>query len=205
VNPGTLNLNSYKEVIMPQKKEIGPVYQIKITLKDFKPAIWRRVLVPGYYTLARLHRVVQYAMGWTESHLHCFRVGRECYSLPEPGTDWGDSGDRDSRRVRLEQIAPSEKMKFIYDYDFGDGWEHQILVEKILPPDPEMKHPLCLAGKGACPPEDVGGVWGYADFPAAISDPEHEEHDSLLEWVGGEFDPDKFDSENTNMALRMIK
>lgn len=190
---------------MPQKKEIGPVYQIKITLKDFKPAIWRRVLVPGHYTLARLHRVVQYAMGWTNSHLHCFRVGQERYSYPYPDTDWEDSGDRDSRRVRLEQIAPSEKMKFIYDYDFGDCWEHQILVEKILPPDPEMKHPLCLTGKGACPPEDVGGVWGYADFLAAISDPEHEEHDSLLEWVGGEFDPDKFDLENTNAVLRMIK
>lgn len=190
---------------MPQKKEIGPVYQLKITLKDFKPAIWRRVLVPGHYTLASLHRVVQYAMGWTESHLHCFSVGRERYSLPEPGTDWGDSGDRDSRRVRLGQIAPSEKMRFLYEYDFGDGWEHDILVEKILPPDPELKHPVCLKGKGACPPEDVGGVWGYAEFLEAICDPKHEEHDSWLEWVGDEFDPDAFDLEDTNAALRLIK
>lgn len=190
---------------MSQTKKIGSVYQLKITLKDFKPAIWRRVLVPGHYPLSRLHRVVQYAMGWTDSHLHCFRIGQDNYSLPMPGSDWEDSDDLDSRKVRLDQIAPRDKVKFIYEYDFGDGWEHDILVEKILPPDTELKHPVCLKGRGACPPEDVGGVWGYANFLEAILDPAHEEHDSYLEWVGGEFDPDAFDLEFTNRILRDIR
>ena len=190
---------------MTQIKKIGPVYQLKITLKDFKPVIWRRLLVPGHYPLSRLHRVIQYAMGWTDSHLHCFRVGEERYSLPVPGTDWEVSGDRDSRRVRLNDIAPRVKMKLIYEYDFGDGWEHDILVEDILPPDPELKHPVCLKGKGACPPEDVGGVWGYADFLEAMQDPEHKEHDNYRQWIGGEFDPDAFDLELTNRLLRDIK
>jgi len=190
---------------MAKTKEIGPVYQLKITLKGHKPAIWRRFLVPGHFTLARLHRVLQDVMGWMDCHLHCFAVGKKRYSFPYPDSDWGESGDRDSRRVRLEQVATQEKVKFLYDYDFGDGWKHEILVEKILPPDPMLKHPVCLKGKGACPPEDVGGVWGYSDFLAAISDPKHKEHDDYLEWVGGEFDPNAFDLEDTNAALRMIK
>lgn len=189
---------------MPWVK-IGSVYQLKITLRDFRPPIWRRALVAGHYTLADLHWVVQFAMGWTDSHLHHFKVGETYYSLPIPGTDWEDTHEEDSRKMRLDQIAPRAKMKFMYEYDFGDSWEHDILVEKILPPDPKMKHPVCLTGKGACPPEDVGGAWGYAEFLEAINDPEHEEHESYLEWVGGEFDPKAFDLEAANKALKRLK
>ncbi|MBI4769314.1 MAG: plasmid pRiA4b ORF-3 family protein [Chloroflexi bacterium] len=189
---------------MPWVK-IGPVYQLKITLLDLRPPVWRRVLVPGEFTLGDLHSVIQLAMGWTDSHLHRFDVGGTGYSLPYPGTDWEESGDEDSSDVRLDQVAPGENAKFMYEYDFGDSWEHEVLVEKISPPDPTMKHPVCLTGKRACPPEDVGGVWGYAEFLQAIRNPKHPEHDSMLEWVGGEFDPAAFDLEETNRALRSIK
>jgi hypothetical protein len=196
-------------VLMPAKparsKAASPIYQLKITLKGYRPPIWRRVLVPGDYTLAKLHWVMQYAMGWTNSHLRHFRVGETYYSLPIPGADWEDAGEADARRVKLAQVAPRVKAKFEYEYDFGDSWEHDVVVEKILPPEPGVKYPVCLAGKGACPPEDVGGVWGYADFLEAIADPKHEEHDRYLEWIGGEFNPDAFDPDEVNRALRRIK
>jgi len=192
---------------MPTKKSALPVpiYQLKITLRDFRPPIWRRVLVPAHFTLAQLHWVVQHAMGWTNSHLHHFKVGETYFSLPMPGTDWEELDERDSRQIRLEQAAPRVKAKLIYEYDFGDSWEHEVVVEKILPPDPKMKHPVCLKGKGACPPEDVGGVWGYANFLEAINDPKHEEHEMYLEWIGGEFDPEAFDLEEVNAALRRVR
>jgi hypothetical protein len=191
--------------MLTQSRISGPIYQLKITLKGFRPPIWRRVLVPADYKLSKLHWVMQYAMGWTNSHLHRFRVGHTYYSLPLPGTDWEDAGDEDSRRVTLAQIAPSAKTKFHYEYDFGDSWEHEIVVEKILPPEPGVKYPTCVRGTGACPPEDVGGVWGYAEFLRAIADPNHDQHEEYLEWIGGEFDPQAFDLEEVNRALRRIK
>jgi hypothetical protein len=106
------------------------------------------------------------------------------------------------RRFKLYQIAPAGGARFRYEYDFGDGWLHQVTVEKVLPADPEMRLPLCLKGKRACPPEDVGGVWGYENFLEAIRDPDHPEHDEYLEWVGGEFDPESFDIDDVNAALR---
>ena len=192
---------------MPGKKSTSsaPIYQLKIILRDSRPPIWRRVLAPADFTLAKLHWVIQHAMGWTNSHLHHFKVGEAYYSLPTPYTDRDELEERDSRKVRLDQIAPRAKMKLTYEYDFGDSWEHDVVVEKILPPDPALKHPVCLKGKGACPPEDVGGVWGYANFLEAISDLNHEEHEMYLEWIGGEFDPDAFDLDEVNAALRRVK
>ena len=191
---------------MPARKSTpsAPIYQLKITLRDSRPPIWRRVLVPADFTLAKLHWVIQQAMGWTNSHLHHFRVGETYYSLPAPYTDWDELNEKDSRKVRLDQIAPRVKAKFVYEYDFGDSWEHEIVVEKILP-EPGVKYPTCLKGKGACPPEDVGGVWGYAGFLEAIHDPNHEEHKMYLEWIGGSFDPEAFDLDDTNAALRRVK
>jgi len=191
---------------MPARKSTpsAPIYQLKITLRDSRPPIWRRVLVPADFTLAKLHWVIQHAMGWTNSHLHHFRVGETYYSLPAPYTDWDELNEKDSRKVRLDQIAPRVKAKFVYEYDFGDSWEHEIVVEKILP-EPGVKYPTCLKGKGACPPEDVGGVWGYAGFLEAIHDPNHEEHKMYLEWIGGSFDPEAFDLDDTNAALRRVK
>jgi len=188
-------------------KSFGPIdliYQLKITLRDFRPPIWRRVLVPGMFTLHKLHQVIQIAMGWSDSHLHRFLVDGIYYSAPYPDSDWQDTDDEDSRRITLGQIA-SLNRKFKYEYDFGDGWEHEIVVEKVLLPEPGAMYPQCLKGKGACPPEDVGGVGGYANFLEAIRDPNHAEHQMYVEWIGGEFDPTAFDLAATNQALQRVK
>ncbi|OGG46673.1 MAG: hypothetical protein A3F84_07475 [Candidatus Handelsmanbacteria bacterium RIFCSPLOWO2_12_FULL_64_10] len=184
---------------MPAKSAI---YQLKITLRDSRPPIWRRVLIPGDFSLHKLHRVAQIAMGWTDSHLHQFTVGGTYYGEPHPDDEMEMN---DERRFTLNRIAPREKSKFAYEYDFGDSWDHEVLVEKIFPPEPGVKYPLCVKGKRACPPEDVGGVWGYDTFLKAICDPKHEEHDSYLEWIGGEFDPEAFDLDEINQELRRIK
>lgn len=189
---------------MPRVKT-GPVYRLKITRRRTSPPIWRRVLVPGHYTLEKLHEVIQIAMGWTDSHLHLFRIGKTLYGLPNPYSGGWDLEMLDSRPVRLDQIVPEPKTKFMYEYDFGDSWEHDVLVEKILPPDPKLKHPVCLKGQGACPLEDIGGVWGYANFLEAIADPSHPDHAMYTEWVGDEFDPAAFDLEANNAALQRIK
>ena len=185
---------------MPSKTHI---YQIKVTLKDSKPPIWRRIQVPCNITLAELHRILQAVMGWWDYHLHQFIVGRTYYGVPHP--DYDDYVDmRDESQVRLNQIV-DEGSKFVYEYDFGDSWEHVLLVEKALEPEPGQAYPVCIKGKRARPPEDVGGVWGYEEFLEAIGDPDHPEHDDYLEWVGGEFDPEEFDLDAANEALGALR
>jgi len=184
---------------MPSKTQI---YQIKVTLDESKPPIWRRILVPGDVTLEKLHYVLQAAMGWTNFHLHQFTVGQTCFGVPHP--DYGFEM-RDERRVKLSQIAPGEGFKFRYEYDFGDSWLHNLLVEKVLDPEPGQQYPVCIKGKRACPPEDVGGIWTYDTFLKAIRDPDHPEHGMYLEWVGGEFDPEAFDLDETNEILRGLR
>jgi hypothetical protein len=178
------------------------IYQIKVTLNESKPPIWRRILVAGDVNLEKLHYVLQVAMGWTNSHLHQFIVGQTYYGEPHP--DYG-SEMREERRVRLNQVARGEGITFIYEYDFGDSWMHTLLVEKILSPEPGQQYPVCVEGQRACPPEDVGGVWGYEEFLGAIRDPDHPEHEDYLEWVGGEFDSEEFDLEETNGILRDLR
>ncbi|MBN1429622.1 MAG: plasmid pRiA4b ORF-3 family protein [Anaerolineae bacterium] len=181
-----------------RSKSEAPIYQIKITLKDSKPPIWRRLLVPGDVTLGNLHDIIQTAMGWYDCHLHQFILGGVYYGVPSD-EDWYDV--EDESRYKLNQIAPREKSQFTYEYDFGDSWHHIILVEKILPPDPSQDLPVCVKGKRACPPEDVGGIWGYDTFLEAINDPDHEEHDEYLEWIDDAFDPEEFDLDTINGRL----
>lgn len=157
---------------MATKNKSTEIYQIKVTLRGSKPPIWRRIQVPGDISLGKLHRILQIVMGWTDSHLHQFIVGRTYYGQPDPNYG-SDLEMRNESRVKLQQIAPGEKFKFIYEYDFGDSWEHELLIEKILPPETGVYYPRCLTGKRACPPEDCGGVWGYADFLDAIRDPNY--------------------------------
>src|SRR5262249_20713757 len=170
---------------MPQVKRGGeaPIYQLKVTLRDIRPPIWRRIQVAGDTKLDKLHRIIQIVMGWTDSHLHQFVVGDAYYGTPDPELPEVES----ERRGRLSAVAPKEKAKFAYEYDFGDNWEHEILVEKILPPEPGVRYPRCLAGRRSGPPEDSGGVWGYADLLEALADPSHPEHDEFREWVGDDF------------------
>jgi hypothetical protein len=186
---------------MPTKSN-NLIYQLKITLRGSKPPIWRRLLVTDSITLYNLHRIIQAAMGWEDGHLHQFIIEDEYYGIPSP-EDWEPVVDE--RRRRLNQVVSSENDKFIYEYDFGDSWEHEILVEKIQPSEAGIKYPLCIKGKRACPPEDIGGVWGYEEFLEAMSDPNHNEHDSYIEWWGGEFDPEEFDLEHVNQVLQRIK
>ena len=181
----------------------NPIYQIKVTLKDTKPPIWRRLLVPGDFTLGDLHNIIQTAFGWWDYHLHQFIIGEVYFGVPYPGYD-DYLNMNDERKMRLHQITEREGFKFRYEYDFGDGWLHQVLVEKILPREPGQDYPVCIKGRRACPPEDVGGIWGYYYFLEAIADPEHEEHDQYLEWAGDEFDPAAFDLEGVNQALRAL-
>ena len=177
------------------------IYQIKVTLEESKPPIWRRILVPGDVNLQKLHYIIQVAMGWTNSHLHQFIVGQTYYGEPHP--DFGEEM-REERRVKLSQVALGEGDRFSYEYDFGDSWLHTVLVEKILPPEPGQQVPVCVKGRRAGPPEDVGGVWGYQEFLEAIGDRDHPEHKMYLEWIGGEFDPEEFDLEETNEILREL-
>jgi hypothetical protein len=181
------------------------IYQIKVTLKHSKPPIWRRIQVSGDISLGKLHRILQVVMGWSDSHLHQFVMHGVYFGEPHP--DYRDMGweMRDERRVKLNQIVQGEKSRLRYEYDFGDSWEHELMVEKILRPAPGVFYPVCLKGKRACPPEDVGGVWGYADFLEAIQYPDHPNHEDMLEWIGGEFDPDAFDLEEVNETLRHVR
>lgn len=177
------------------------VHQLKITLKDSKPPIWRRVQVASDISLAKLHAVIQVAMGWSNSHLHQFIVGETYYGQPDPEWDWEVKSERTGR---LSQVAPAPKDRFTYEYDFGDGWEHEVLVEEVLPAKAGMRYPVCLAGKRACPPGDCGGIWGYAEFLKAIRDRTHPDHEEMLDWIGGEFEPEAFDLPAVNRELREI-
>ncbi len=177
------------------------VYQIKVTLKGSKPPIWRRMQITSETTLVQLHRILQRVMGWEGSHLYQFVIGGIAYG--DPGMV-GELDVEDARTVTLAALVRGEKSKLLYEYDFGDSWEHELLVEKILPQDEGKRYPVCLTGKRACPPEDCGGVWGYASFLEAIHDPEHPEHEEMLEWIGGEFDPEVFDLDEVNMELQRL-
>jgi len=178
--------------------DLRQTYQLKVTLRYIKPPIWRRVLVENSVPLSDLHVILQIAMGWTDSHLHQFRVGDRTIGEPDPdfGPDLEDELD-----VRLRDVLREKGDAFVYEYDFGDGWVHQVELQKVMPFDPDMPLPLCTAGRMACPPENVGGPPGYSEFLKAIGDPQHPDHDDTLEWVGGGFDPQAFDRGEVNVLL----
>jgi hypothetical protein len=165
------------------------VYQLKVTIMDTRPPVWRRVVVPADMTLARLHDVFQAAFGWWDCHLHEFEIGGVRYGVDD-GEGWEPPDDE--RRTRLADVAVAGS-SFVYVYDFGDNWRHKVVVEKVVPTERGVRYPLCTDGRRAGPPEDCGGTWGYREFLTAIADPTHDEHESMLEWVGGPFDPEAFD------------
>lgn len=181
------------------------LYQLKITLADSKPPIWRRVLVRSSLDLGDLHYVVQIAMGWTDSHLHCFCKGRDCYGPASEGQDdFGEPGFKDEEEVRISKLLKREKDHITYEYDFGDGWRHEILLEKILPDDGSVPFATCVTGRRACPPEDCGGIWGYGRLLQLLQDPSDPEYEETLEWVGEGFDPDLFDKDEVNELFREV-
>ena len=176
------------------------IYQLKVTLNGLKPPVWRRVLVPSNISLSKLHLVLQISMGWTNSHLHQFILNGVFYGIKDD--DFGfDMEIEDEEKYKLSQLLKSEKDALVYEYDFGDGWEHKVLLEKILPFDKSNQSPLCIKGKRACPPEDCGGVWGYQELLETLSNPDDSEYESMLEWLGGDFDPEAIDIEEINKML----
>jgi hypothetical protein len=177
------------------------VYQFKIILEDVKPKIWRRIQVPEKYSFWDLHVAIQDAMGWTDSHLHQFNITnpkdeQQIYiGIPDDEAFAGElppTIEGWNERIR-DYFFEKRHNQCHYEYDFGDGWTHVIKLEKILPAIQKFKYPVCVAGERACPPEDCGGVGGYENFLEIINDPEHEEYQSMLGWVGGKFDSEKFD------------
>ncbi|MGH2615611.1 MAG: plasmid pRiA4b ORF-3 family protein [Thermomicrobiales bacterium] len=177
------------------------VHQLKVTLLHSQPPIWRRIAVPSDMTLGALHYVLQLAMGWSDSHLHSFQIGKTTYGDPEMLQELGDA---DEWTASLARVAPSTRSRLLYTYDFGDNWEHDIQVEAVGPPAPGLQYPVCLAGRWAGPPDDCGGIWGYVDLLEALADPDHPEHDDMMEWTGGPIDPEAFDLEEVNRRLARL-
>jgi len=178
------------------------IYQIHILLKNSKPRIWRRVIISSDTLLSDLHKIIQTVMGWDNCHLHQFRKGNQFYQIPYDDDVWFGFSTIDYTGMQIDQLLLHEGDKIMYDYDFGDGWEHEIRLERILHPDTPLKFPVCIKGKRNCPPEDCGGVWGYDDLLEILANPQHEEYEEIMEWLGGEFDPDYFNLEEINEMLK---
>ncbi|CAM5798333.1 plasmid pRiA4b ORF-3 family protein [Rhizobacter fulvus] len=181
------------------------VYQLRLELLFIEPVIWRTILVPETLTLPKLDRVIQAAMGWTNSHLHAWQIDGRRYGVPDP--EWDPPGELlDERKFTVGSVLGEHIDEFFYDYDFGDGWEHRIAVDKRLAADTERNTwPMCIAGANACPPEDVGGPPGYMDFVQAMSDPMHNDHLQMWRWNGGPFDPTSFSLNDANRAIRKLR
>ena len=183
---------------------------LRIELQKVTPLVWRRILVSSHWTLASLHQYLQWVMGWTDTHAHEFRVGSgkvaPAWWIEELAQGTDTRGWRDERRVSVAAVVAElgEHGEFEYHYDMGDGWCHRIVVDS-LPPSRALLAlplPLCLAGENACPPENVGGPFGYADFLKILADPKHREYADRVRWIGGVFDPAGFDLNRINRDFK---
>jgi len=190
---------------MPTTKQAKPlqsIYQLHIELQEIQPTVWRTLWVPGNAKLSRLHRVIQSAMGWTNSHLHEFRIAGQCYGMDSFAEEFGGVAPLDESRFTIGKVLSDAVSEFEYEYDFGDGWRHHIRVQHILPATEYNNKPVCLGGENACPPEDVGGPGGFEEFVQVMSDPAHEDHLDLWRWHGGPFDRRGFDISAVNARIR---
>jgi hypothetical protein len=180
------------------------VLTLKITLLGAKPPIWRRLEVPASYHLGELHAALNTAMGWSDYHLHEFDIGGRRYGAPD--IDFSAEGDETlpEENVVLGDLARAGVKRLEYWYDFGDDWRHTVVIEKTGQGQEGVFYPRCIAGRGACPPEDCGGLWGFEDFKEAMADGAHPEHDSLKDWYGGDFDPGHFSAEEASKLLRTM-
>jgi hypothetical protein len=183
------------------------IYQLKVTLEDVSPAIWRRFQVPGRISLAGLHLVLQIVMGWENDHLYQFQVGRRVIDESGGGSSpverpFGGRSKEDAGAVELRSVAPKKGARLTYVYDFGDNWCHEVLVEQTTCPDGDPDRAVCLGGKRACPPEDCGGVWGYEEVLAAIADPKNPALAERRAWLGPNYHPDRFDPAAVTARLR---
>jgi Fe-S-cluster formation regulator IscX/YfhJ len=179
------------------------ILTLEIELRDVEPRVWRRIEVPSTLSFFDLHSTIMDAMGWRDTHLHEFTIGspgdRASLRIGIPDDEFPDEGVEAGWSVPISRhVAPGRSIDYIYDP--GDGWEHRITCLAEAPASPATRYPRCIAGARACPPEDVGGPAGYLDFLAATGDPAHEEHDAMLEWIGGEWDAEHFDPQ----AVRFV-
>lgn len=190
-----------KKAKSKKTSKTGDIYQLKITLRYTAPPIWRRVEVQGDTRLSKLHKILQIVMGWTDSHLHAFRCGKASYGTPDP--DFPDDLQSE-RNVRLDQIL-AKGGTLIYEYDFGDGWEHVLEVEAIFEPASDATYPRCLIGQRACPPEDCGGPPGYQRLLEVLADSKDADYEEMREWLGSDFDAEDFNLHAVNRALAKLK
>ncbi len=185
-------------------------FQLKVTLMGSRPPIWRRILVPNTITLGKLHQVLQVVMGWEDEHLHQFVQGRELYGVPDKEEVFFGMSATDENKTILSSLLSKEKEWLTYEYDFGDGWEHKLILEKKLPFDDSIQLPHCLKGKRASPPEDCGGMWGYMDLIGIMSDKSSPEYAERAEWLEenfgiNDFNPEFFDLEEVNTQLHRLR
>jgi hypothetical protein len=178
------------------------VHELEVSLRHVTPRVWRRLRVPSECGLDELHRVLQAVMGWEDAHLHAFEVGEERYGVPDP--DWDDADLQDESQVRLGDVAPAVGARLLYGYDFGDGWEHDVVVRAVGPLPAGESASRVLDGGGACPPEDVGGPPGYEQFVEAMGDPRHPEHVTYADWAGRTWDPHAVDLDRHDAAVRAL-
>jgi hypothetical protein len=181
--------------------DAAPIYQLKATLRDIQPPVWRRIQIYQHATFHQLHLTLQTAMGWWNVHLYEFRVGAVQIVEPAILESWGEEGP-DPLQTRLLDYVRDDNARFSYEYDFGDSWLHQLVLEKRLPAEPGAFYPRCIKGKRACPPEDVGGTGGYQRFLEIMADPGRPDHEQYRNWVGGSFDPEAFSLDRVNERLR---
>lgn len=178
------------------------LFEVKITLKHLDPPVWRSVLVDGAIRLDILHDVIQAAMGWEDAHMHAFRSRGKTY-MPEAHGEFEPTAEESE--FHLRDLAPHEGDHIEYEYDFGDGWQHNVKVVRIALFDDSTVAPSVIDGEYACPPEDCGGTWGYADMLRAMVDEHHPEHDEVLDWIGKDFDSEFFDIKEANQRLAYLE
>jgi hypothetical protein len=187
---------------MPAPQNPLKIYQLKVTLAETEPAIWRRILIPSTVTLHRLNLILQNVMGWTNSHLYMFVIGAIEYGEPDTDNEFNKLPCVDSRKAKLGQVVKTKGSTFAYEYDFGDTWIHELVVEDIMEPISGFRYPVCIEGKRACPPEDCGGPDGYSRLLGIIVNPEHKEYSELMTWLGGQFQPASFSVKEANRHLK---
>jgi hypothetical protein len=180
----------------PKKRAAIDVLSLKVTLRNTKPPIWRRIVMPGTMNLYDLHTAIQVTMGWEDSHLHAFDVGGRQYGDPATTDDVADEAS-----LTLNGLVKSGISRFRYSYDFGDDWEHDVLIEKAPAANSATAYPACVAGKRSCPPEDCGGPWGYEQLLTILADPGHKQYEEQREWIGEDFDPEAFSVSEADTIL----
>ncbi len=189
---------------MPKKPPTATtaIYTLRLTLLDIEPEIHRTVEVKADTTLETLHEVIQAAMGWENCHLHLFRVGKTFYGVPSD-EDFGPPTE-DEGKVTVAELLLKTGSRIVYIYDMGDDWHHEVKLKKVAPLLSGTKYPRCIDGARACPPEDCGGVPGFMNLLEAIADPTHDQHEELLEWVGDDFDPERFDLKAADRSVSKV-